>query len=123
MPTSSTAEYAKTTLESTTKSGKNPCGNQPPSVCETMAAPVSHSGTAGAGAPGGAYAVRCIPQTSTTTPMTRKVTSATTLMSAAQNSISPNHFTEIMFTESTITSAKSAHAQPGTTSVFTHRPM
>ena len=41
-------------------------------------------------------------------PTTRKVTSAMTLMSAAQNSISPNTLTEIMFTASTITSAMSA---------------
>ena len=41
-------------------------------------------------------------------PTIKKVTSATTLISAAQNSISPNHFTEIMLMSSTITSAISA---------------
>ncbi len=48
-----------------------------------------------------------------TMPTTRKVTSATTLISAAQNSISPNHLTEIMLMVSTITSAMSAISHCG----------
>ena len=46
-------------------------------------------------------------------PTTRNVTSATTLISAAQNSISPNHLTEIMLMLSTITSAISAMVHCG----------
>ena len=49
-------------------------------------------------------------------PATRNAISAITLISAAQNSISPNHLTEIMLTDSTITSAISATAHCGTTS-------
>ena len=43
-----------------------------------------------------------------TIPTTRNVTSAATLMIEAQNSISPNSFTEIMFSVTTIPSAMSA---------------
>ena len=49
-----------------------------------------------------------------TIPTTRNVTSATTLIGAAQNSISPNNFTEIMLTVSTITSAINAIVHCGT---------
>ena len=49
-------------------------------------------------------------------PTTRNVTNATTLISAAQNSISPNNFTEIMLTVSTITSAINAIVHCGTAS-------
>jgi hypothetical protein len=47
-------------------------------------------------------------------PTTRNVANATTLIRTAQNSISPNSFTEIMFTVRTITSAISANVHCGT---------
>ena len=47
-------------------------------------------------------------------PTTRKVTSATTLSSAAQNSSSPNSVTEIRFMPTTRISASSAHIHCGT---------
>lgn len=49
-----------------------------------------------------------------TIPTTRNVTSATTLINAAQNSISPNNFTEIMLAVSTITIAINAIVHCGT---------
>lgn len=46
-------------------------------------------------------------------PTTKNVTSATTLIRAAQNSISPKTLTEIMLTVSTITKAISAMVHCG----------
>ena len=83
-------------------SGSAPTGNSPP-LSMTMPIPVS-------------WPLSSSPLASTIVPSTRKPSSATTLMSAAQNSSSPKSLTEIRFIESTTASATSAITHCGTTS-------
>ncbi|SHT97828.1 Uncharacterised protein [Mycobacteroides abscessus subsp. abscessus] len=94
MPTSSTAEYAKTTPEVTMTNAIRPVGSRPPLSAITDG-PVLAPSTVNRPA-------------RKTVPMTRNPMMATTLIRAAQNSISPNSLTLIVFMVSTMTKAMSA---------------